>query len=315
MNQSRKKLSFLLVVLAIASAFSAGALKTKPAPEFPDKGAALDVSDWLFHKSVVISNSGPQQLELDLDVLSHAQRDFSDLRLMRQGEQIPYLVESATIERLITPEVTATNDPQNPTVSRWMIHLPRPRLPLIKLRCVSATPLFERDVTLYEILHEADRGDAYQQVLARGTWTKTSGANAKEFFFALNPLPLTDTLILEARNGDNPPIQLNHFQMAYTATSILFEAKAGDELFLCYGNTSASAPHYDLNLVSSQLRSADKSVATLGGEMALKETEWTIGASTKVRSQIFWAILALVVVVLLVVIARLLPKTDDQPPK
>jgi len=135
-------------------------------------------------------------------------------------------------------------------------------------------------MALYEILREADRGDAYQQMLARGTWTKTSGPVAKEFTFTLNPLPLTDTLILKARNGDNPPIQLSHLQ-----------------------------------LVSTQLRSVDKSIAALGPEETLKKPGQTVGVSGRVGSQIFWLILALVVVVLLVVIARLLPKSDAQPPK
>jgi hypothetical protein len=314
MNRFRNARPFWLILLALASGISVAALKTKPAPKFPDGGAILDVSDWSFRKSVIISNSGPQQLELDLDVLSNAQRDFSDLRLMRQGEQIPYLIETAGIQRFITPNVVATNDSQNPAVSRWIIHLPRPHLPVTELRCDSATALFERDMTLHETLYEADRGEAYEQMLARGTWIKTP-ASAKNFNFTLNPGPLTDTLILDAHNGDNPPIQLGHFQLVYTTTRILFEAKPGEELFLYYGNTSVAAPHYDLNLVSTQLRSVDKSTAALGPEETLKTSAQTIGASEKVKSQIFRVVLALVVIVLLVVIARLLPKSDVQPPK
>jgi hypothetical protein len=310
MNRLRNFFPFWLMVFALASSVSVAALKTKPAPEFPNGGATLDVSDWSFRKSVVISNSGPQQLELDLDVLSNAQRDFSDLRLMRQGEQIPYLIESATQRRFLVPDVVATNDAQNPTVSRWIIHLPRPRLPVTELRCDSATALFERDMTLSEILHDADAGAAYPQTLARQTWVKTPGPVAKEFTLALNPAPLTDTLILEAHNGDNPPIQLSHFQLVYTTTRILFDAKAGDELFLYYGNASVNAPHYDLNLVSTQLRSLDKSTAALGSEETLKKSWRPTGASGR-GGAVFWGILALVVVALLVVIARLLPKTPS----
>ena len=315
MNRLRKYFPFWLMMLAFASGISVAALKSKPAPEFPNVGATLDVSDWSFRKSVTVSNSGPQQLELDLDILSNAQRDFTDLRLMRQSEQIPYLIEPATLRRFLTPAVTVTNDPQNPTVSRWMIHLPQPHLPIAELHCESATPLFERDMTLYEFVIEADRGDALPRMLAHGTWTRTPNSAAKEFALTLNPSPLTDTLILEARNGDNPAIQLNHFQLVYTTTRILFDAQAGEELFLYYGNSSAGAPRYDLNLVSTQLRSVDKSLAALGPEETLKNTGRTLGASAKVRSQLFWVILAIVVVALLAVIARLLPKSDDQPPK
>jgi hypothetical protein len=310
MNRFRNIRSLWLLILALISGASVAALKSKPAPAFPDSGATLDVSDWSFRKSVSISNSGPQQLELDLDVLSDARHDFADLRLMRQGEQIPYLIEPATLQRILTPEIVATNDPQNSTVSRWMIHLPHPHLPVTELRCDSTTTLFERDMTLYEILREADRGDAFQQTLAHGRWTRTPGSIAKGFTLALAPTPLTDTLILEAHNGDNPPIQLNHFQLAYNATRILFEAKAGDELFLYYGNDSVGAPNYDLNLVSTQLRAVDKSVAGLGTEETLKKSWSAAGASGK-GGAVFWGILALVVVALLVVIARLLPKQQE----
>jgi len=314
MSRPRNISSFWLMLAALASVFSVAALKTKPAPEFPNNGAALDVSDWSFRKSVVVSNSGPQEIELDLDVLSHAQRDFSDLRLMRRDEQIPYLIEPTAAKWSRNPEVTVTNDPQNRTVSRWLIRLPQAHLPVAEIHCDSVTPLFERDMSLYEILHDADNGDAYQQMLARQTWTKTPNIAVKGFGLTLNPLPLTDTLILETRNGDNPPIQLTRFQFVYPVTHILFEGKAGDELYLYYGNSSVGAPHYDLSLISGQLRSVDKFTDDLGAEETLKKSMGFPGKFGK-GSVVFWGMLALVVVGLLAVIARLLPKSDAQPPK
>jgi hypothetical protein len=314
MNRLRNSFPFWLMVLALGSGISVAALKSKPAPEFPESGAALDVSDWAFRKSVIISNSGPQQLELDLDVLAHSQSDFSDLRLMRQGEQIPYLINPAAGTWYRKPIVTATNDPQNPTVSRWIIPLARPHLPVTELRCDTTTSVFERDMILYETRHGADRGETFQQVLASGKWTKTPTPALKSFSLTLNSPPLTDTLTLETRNGDNPPIQLNHFLYIYPLTRILFEAKAGDALSLYYGNPATIAPHYDLNLVSGQLRSADKSTAALGPEEELIKFYRARQLSGK-GGVVFWGILALVVVALLVVIARLLPKSEDQPPK
>src|SRR6185312_5994237 len=149
------------------------------------------------------------------------------------------------------------------------------------------TPLFERDMTLYEFAIEADRGDALPRMLAHQTWTRTPNPAAKEFSLSLNPSPLTDTLILEARNGDNPAIQLNHFQIAYTTARILFDAKAGEELFLYYGNDSVNAPHYDLSLVSAQLRSLNKFTAAFGPEEALKKSWRPEGVAGK-NSVMFW---------------------------
>ena len=51
-------------------------------PGIEKTGAALDVSAWKYRKPVKIARDGVQQLELDLDVLGHAQPDFQDLRLL-----------------------------------------------------------------------------------------------------------------------------------------------------------------------------------------------------------------------------------------
>ena len=115
-------------------------------------GAALDVSEWKFRKPVKISGGGAQQIELDLDVLAHAQPDFADLRVLHGSNQVPYIIQRTSISRALTPAVTATNDARNPKLSRWIIKLPRAGLPLTRLTCVARTPLFERSLSLYEEL-------------------------------------------------------------------------------------------------------------------------------------------------------------------
>jgi hypothetical protein len=124
----------------------------------------------------------------------------------------------------------------------------------------------------------------------------------------LDSSPQSDTLFLETHNGDNPPIQLDKFQLFYPSTRVLFKAKAEDQIFLYYGNPRAAAPRYDLNLVAGQLLAADKAAASLSGEQQLKKSTWTETPPGK-GGPLFWGILAIVVVVLLIIIARLLPKT------
>jgi len=43
----------------------------------------------------------------------------------------------------------------------------------------------------------------------------------------------------------------------YSATRVLFKAKADDAVFLYYGNSRVAAPRYDLSLVAGQLLAAD----------------------------------------------------------
>ncbi len=272
-------------------------------------GAGLDVSGWKFRKPVIISTGGAQQIEPDLDVLASARPDFADLRVLRGGNQVPYIIQRTSISREIAPSVTATNDAKNPKLSRWTIKLPKSDLPISRLTCVTRTPLFERSMSLYEELTD-ERGGKYRQPLSSATWTQTPERQSKEFELTLGDSLQSDTLFLETDNGDNPPIELEKFTAFYPATRILFKAKADDGLFLYYGNPSVSPPSYDLSLVAGQLLSAEKNVASLSAEEQLKSSSWYEGQIPGRGGVLFWAILGLVVIVLLVIISRLLPKSE-----
>ena len=272
-------------------------------------GTALDVTDWKFRKPVKISSGGAQQLELNLDVLAHAQPGFADLRVMHGSNQVPYIVQHTSISRALTPSVTLTNDAKQPKLSRWQIKLPQAGLPLTRLSCDTRSALFQRDVTLYEELTD-ERGDKYRRNLGGAAWTQTPDRKSREFALPLNERLQSDTLFLETENGDNPPNELEKFAVFYQATRVLFKAKAGDELFLYYGNPRMSAPSYDLNLVAGQLLAADKTTATLAAEQQLKKSSWAESQTPGQGGVMLWGILALVVVALLVIIARLLPKAS-----
>lgn len=274
----------------------------------PQDGTALEVAAWKFRKAVKLAHAGAQQLELDLEVLAQTQTDFQDLRLLRDGNQLPYILERTSISRALTPVVTATNDTKNPKLSRWLLKLPQSNLPLTRLSCATRTSLFEREVTLYEEVAD-DRGEKYRRNLGSATWVQTPNRPAKEFVLTMDSRLQTDTLILETHNGDNPPVELEEFQAFYVATRVLFKAEPASELFLYYGNPRVSSPRYDLSLVAGQLLAADKTPAALEAGEQLKKSSWAEGRTPGKGGVLFWGILALVVVALLVIIARLLPKT------
>jgi len=275
-------------------------------------GAALDVSEWKFRKPMKISKAGgAQQIEPDLEVLAHARPDFEDLRVLDGGNQVPYIIQRTSISRALTPSVTSTKDAKDPTLSRWIIKLPQTGLPIARLTCVSRTPLFERSLSLYEELTD-ERGDKYRHVLGGATWTQTPERQSKEFTLTLDGPLQSDTLFLETDNGDNPPIELEKFTAFYPVTRILFKAKPDDQLFLYYGNPRVSSPSYDLSLVAGQLLAAEKNVASLFAEEQLRNSSWYGDQMAGQGGVLFWGTLALVVVVLLFIISRLLPKS--QPP-
>lgn len=271
-------------------------------------GAALDISEWKFRKPVKISSAGAQQVELDLDVLAHAQPGFADLRVLHGSNQVPYIIERTSISRSLAPTVTATNDSKDPKLSRWIIHLPRAGLPLMRLTCATKTPLFQREMSLYEELAD-ERGDKYRHTLGSSSWEQTPERKSKEFSLTLDGAAQSDTLFLETENGDNPPIELEKFTAFYPATRLLFKAKPDDGLFLYYGNPRGSPPRYDLSLVADQLLAADKKTASLSDEQQLKKSSWRENEVPGKGGIVFWGILAVVVVVLLIIISRLLPKS------
>jgi hypothetical protein len=170
-----------------------------------------------------------------------------------------------------------------------------------------SSPLFQREVRLFEDI-EDDRGYTSRRGLGQASWSQIPGRRAATF--ALTQAPETDTVWLETDNGDNPPIALGDVRVYYGVTRLLFKADGEAPLFLYYGNPQTTAPRYDLSLVAAQLLAADKSKPGLGAEEGLKGRSFAETMALAGRGGIlFWGMLAIVVIVLLVVIARLLPKT------
>ena len=277
-------------------------------PGLDAEGTALDVSDWKFRKEVRLARAGAQQLELDLQVLAHAQPGFADLRLVRAGRQVPYIIERTSIRRALTPMVTATNDAKDKTLSRWMLELPEKRLPVTRLTCATRSPLFQRNVTLYEVATD-ERGEKYRRPLTSAAWTQTPEHANQEFTLTFDGPLQSDTLFLETPNGDNPPIVLDKFQVSYSATRVLFKGKPDDALYLYYGNPHAASPRYDLSLVAGKLLAAEKFPGALANAEQLKKSSWADGGTPGKGGFVLWGILGVVVVGLLIVISRLLPKT------
>jgi len=272
-------------------------------------GTPLDVSEWRFRKAVKIASGGAQQLELDIDVLAHAQRAIADLRVLHGSNQVPYIIQSTSIRRALTPVVTATNDVKQPKLSRWIIKLPRAGLPLTRLTCMTRTPLFERSLSLYEELAD-ERGNIYRRPLSEATWTQTPEFQSKGFALTIDDALRSDTLYLETENGDNPPIELENFQVFYAVTRLLFKTQSDDKLFLYYGNPHVAPPSYDLSLVADQLLTAGKNAASLLAEEQLEKSSWRENQKPGQGGAVFWGVMIVVVVVLLVTIARLLPKSQ-----
>ena len=120
--------------------------------------------------------------------------------------------------------------------------------------------------------------------------------------------PKTDTGLIETDNGDNSPLELHGFRGYYPVTRIIFASSKSQSIALYYGNEEAAAPRYDAKLIAAQLLRSERTPAALGSQEILKSERVTETLTGSAR-YIFWGVLGIVVIALLVLISRLLPKT------
>ncbi len=299
--------------LPVEGAVSLTALAENPAYRAPEAlpglggpGAPLDTAPWGFRKSVRLGAGQIHQLELDLDVLSRGARDLDDLRLARDGRQVPYVVESTSLTRSTPLTLVAEPDPKRRSVSRWSLQLPRRRLPVGSLTFAVQESVFQRLTRLVEDIPD-ERGVSHRATLAASEWIRRPGAAAGPLLLTLSQEPRGDRLWLEVENGDNPALTLTDAKAWLPVTRLLFKVPPGPELHLYYGNREARAPEYDLALAAPQLLAATKTEAALGAEEALAAAPRQSAGDPGSGSWIFWGVLGLVVAALLFVIARLLP--------
>ncbi|HTO02963.1 MAG TPA: hypothetical protein VL069_04640 [Opitutus sp.] len=281
----------------------------------PVVGTSLDVSKWKFRKTLSPAAAGVQTVELDLDVLAHALPRFGDLRLMRNGQQVPYLLERSSLVRSLNVEPLAASDPKRPQESQWTFSLPRARLRIQRLILSSSTRLFSRRVQVFEITTDRRGEQLHRPLSDQVAWSSTPDKPEPSLAIELLATPVTDRLYLKTDNGDNPPISLGQARVDYPVVRLLFRADA-QALHLYYGAENVAPPKYDLELVARQLFSDETKSVPLGEEERLNGGLNAASLfSGKRGGIILWSSLALVVAVLLVAIGRLLPKTSDPAAK
>jgi hypothetical protein len=255
-----------------------------------------------------------QQVELDPELLARSQADQRDIRIVRGEYQLPFHLEHTSLSRPISLNAAAANDSKKPAFSRWSLKLPQPGLPMTRLVCTSSSPLFHRQMRLWEEVTD-ERGDKFASELGRATWDQTPNSQKRDLVIELNARPTSDTLFLETDNGDNPAIELRDFRSYYLVTRVVFKVTPDPArpVWLYYGNLDATAPRYDLALVAGELLKAERGTVAAGPEESLSAKPSFAGQTlTGSTRYIFWGALALVVIVLLAIMSRFLPKTQQQ---
>jgi Protein of unknown function (DUF3999) len=277
-------------------------------------GAKIDIADWKYRRLIQLAKSDAQQIELDPEILAHAAADERDLRIVSQDRQFPFLIERTSISRAVPLDSAAANDPKNPTLSRWSLKLPIAGVPIKRITCAAGTDLFQREMRLWENIAD-ERGDTFPHDLGRVIWRRVPNQKTAELEIDLDAVPESDSLFLESNNGDNPPIELRNFRGYYPVVRTIFKTPtdSSQPISIYYGNRDVTAPRYDVALIADQLLRAERGEATLGPAGKTDSNATRLGQTlTGSARYIFWSVLALVVVALLLLIARLLPKAETE---
>ena len=274
-------------------------------------GAPLEPRAWSGKKSVIIETPGLQRLDLDRDVLAGARRDLGDLRLERQGHQVPYVIERTSREWELPLTAELDNDPERPRVGRWRIAVPK-NLPITRLTLTSRQPLFQRFLQLMDTPADP-RVTSRNRLLTAESWTRTPETVDRPFTLKLGSAPEGDTLLLEVDNGDNAPLVLDRVTAWYPVVRILFRAPDTQPVTLLFGDKAVLPPSYDVSLVATELINADAADARFSEHPAdLPPTAKT--KSKRSSRYAFWIALGAVVISLLTIIRRLVPKPPTPAP-
>ena len=284
--------------------------KPQPLAQILVDGAPLEIRSWSGKKTIIVETPGIQRLDLDREVLAGARADLGDLRLSRQGRQVPYVIERSSRERELPLVVTVENDPDRPRVGRWKLAIPK-NLPLTRLTLTSRQPLFQRFLQVMDTPADP-RVSSRNRLLVAASWTRTPESVDHAFTLPLGSPPQGEALLLEVDNGDNAPLVIDTAKAWYPAVHLLFRAEDTSPVTLHFGDRMLTAAHYDVSLVAAELLAAEASIARIS-EVQGEASEVPVASQSKAlrKGILFWGALGAVVVVLLVVISRLVPKPPD----
>ena len=284
-------------------------LNGTPSP-MPTAGAEIDPKTFRYSRDIPSGEAGLTTLPLDAAALAHG--SLSDVRIATaDGHQVPFLIERLdeplSVALPALERVKGARDPVSR--SRYRIHLPYAGLPGSRLVIHTDARVFDRQVTL-EMLPSAEE-DARTRggpiTIAQMSWRHADPElPAPALTLELPPLRITD-LSLVIDEGDNAPLPLRDATLLLPSYRLRFFREGSAPLTLLYGRSDLAPPRYDLALLAPRLLGAPARDVTPGAEHGAANVT---GVTPTI---VFWCALALAVLALLVLIARLLRPGDDAP--
>jgi hypothetical protein len=254
-------------------------------------------------------------LLLDATVLAHT--SMLDLRIAGPDHrQIPYLVEKLDgplsinlppLERTPNPASRAGNNKTaSGSLSYYRLRLPEANLPVSRLVLTTSARVFQREAG---ILIEKNPGNERQEPwtyrVVSTAWSHTDpNTPAPPLLLRLPSLESSEARLV-MNEGDNGPLPLEPVSLLLPSYRLRFFRQSDADLTLYYGCANIEAPRYDLALLAPQL------VGTPAEEISLQQGSGSVvgeARSFSMQTTVFWLVLALAVIVLFLLIARLVKK-------
>ena len=269
----------------------------------PTAGAQIDAERFRYARSIPLGAAGLVTLPLDAAALAHG--SLGDIRIATaDGHQVPFLFERLDEPLAVTlpaPE-RLTNGRDQATRSRYRIRLPYANLPASRLVIHTDARVFDREVSL-EMLPSAEddpRARAGPVTVAVTTWRHTDPELPPPALSLELPQLHVAELSLVVDEGDNAPLPLRDATVLLPAYRLRFFRDGHTPLTLLYGRSDLGTPRYDLALLAPRLLGAPAQDVAASAE---RETRDVTGVTPTI---VFWCALALAVLALVVLIARLL---------
>jgi hypothetical protein len=281
--------------------------------EVPSTGSVIDLASFRYARRIKDGKAGLCALPLDAAVLAHSR--MADLRIApADGHQIPYLMEKADeplslnlppLEKAQLPE-TGTQSMRQRTGSQscYRLRLPYQDLPDARLVFTTTARVFRRNIAiLIERNPFNERQEPWTFSVAEATWSHSDPEfQAQPLSVKIPSLKTVETLVV-VEEGDNSPLPITSVRLLLPSYRMRFFRGNKADLKLYYGRSDLATPHYDLAILASRLIGAKAEETLMDPENAP-----TPMGTHPLSLKLFWGVLAIAVLVLLALIARLVKK-------
>ena len=227
-------------------------------------GLPLDVSGWSYQRAVQINRGGVVVVEVDALLLTHANKDLRDVRIMRMGRQVPFLIVKPGADRAFPAPIAEVIDPKAPLLTKWDIQLPTANFPASRLLLESTSPEFQHSLVVSE-LQDSAQGRT-EHILGNATWQRRFGEPAKACDLTFRTAPSSTKIRLATTDSNTPRAQISAARIVFPLSQLFFRVPDTQPVTIVYGNPLATSPRYDLEYSRRDFDSAVKDVATLGPE-------------------------------------------------